>query len=414
MELVFDIKLSKSQQQMYDLIHNDKYKYYTFVASRQSGKSVLMQILCIEWLMQNNNRIAYVCRNFILAKKLYRDLVKIIPKEVIKTANGSDLFIESTYGSNLIFVSAEQGSSLRGNTYTHLICDEFSFHKQEQTDGTHLFYDILSPTLKARGKKFIAITTPLGKNNIAYDFYLRGQSEEYPEYISLIKTVYDDGFISNEQIEEIKKSVPKATFDREYLCIFEDNGISFFQGYAECFDIDEQKGGKSYIGIDLSGDGQDATILSSINDNGEVKQYEITGTLDMKYQKIADIINKINPVSTYVEINGLGKPIYNEIRKLVKNSHTLNEWLTTNSTKEEIISDLAVTIANKNIHFERNDNKLFNELSNFVATTTKSGKMTYGGKNSHDDRIMSLAIALRCRKDNMVKSGKNYISVVRI
>ena len=75
MNINFDIKLSKSQQEMYELVHNDKYKFYTFIASRQSGKTVLMQCLLIEWLLNKKNTIAYVCRNFILAKKLYMDLI---------------------------------------------------------------------------------------------------------------------------------------------------------------------------------------------------------------------------------------------------------------------------------------------------------------------------------------------------
>ena len=32
MEIHFDIKLSKSQKEMYELVHNDKYKFYTFIA----------------------------------------------------------------------------------------------------------------------------------------------------------------------------------------------------------------------------------------------------------------------------------------------------------------------------------------------------------------------------------------------
>lgn len=400
MEVHFKLKLSKSQQEMHDLVHDDRYKYYTFLCSRQSGKSVLLQVLCIEWLLQPNNSIAYVCRNFVLAKKIYRDLVKIIPKNVIKSSNGSDLFIETTVGSTLIFVSAEQGPAIRGNTYTHLICDEFAFHKQEQTDGTHLWNDILSPTLKARGKKFIAATTPLNKDNIAYEFYQRGLSDDFPEYISVLKTIYNDGFITPEQIEEIKRSVPPSTFNREYLCIFDDDGMTFFKGFAECFDIDAQSNGKCYVGVDLSANGQDATILTSINDKGEVQQYEITGTLDQKYKYISDLINKLNPIGTYIEINGIGNVMFNEIRKLVNNRSKLFEWTTTNSSKEEIISDLAMEIVKKKIHFIKNDSKLYNELSNFVVTTSKTRKLVFNGRNSHDDMVMSLAIALKCKNDS--------------
>lgn len=404
MQINFDLKLSQSQQEVYDLVHSKKYKYITVVFSRQSGKTVLMECLCIEWLLQNYNSIAYVCRNFTLAKKLYRELIKIIPSEVIKSSNGSDFFIESIYGSTLNFYSAEQGSSLRGQTFTHMICDEFAFHKQEQTDGTHLWNDILSPTLKARGKKCVFVSTPLGKNNIFYEMYQRGLSDEFPNYASILKTIYDDGFINSEEIEEIKKSIPELSFKQEYLCEWLDDGLSFFQGFADCFDIENCADGKCWFGIDCSANGSDATVVTRINDRNEVRQYEIEGTLDMKYIQISNLINQINPVAIYIENNGIGEPMINQINKLVRNNNRIHEWNTSNSSKEDIITDLAVDIANKEVHFERKNTKLFNELSNFVVSVSKSRKLTFAARGSgHDDRVLSLAIALRCKND-----FKNY------
>lgn len=400
MEVKFDLTLSKSQKEVYDLVQDKKYKYITVAFSRQSGKTVLMECLCIEWLFGRYNSIAYICRNFVLAKKLYRELIRILPKNVIKSANGADFFIESIYGSTLNFYSAEQGASLRGQTFTHMICDEFAFFKQEQTDGTHLWNDILSPTLKARGKKCIFVSTPLGKNNIFYEMFQRGLSDEFPKYTSILKTIYDDGFITPDEIEEIRKSIPELSFKQEYLCEWLDDGLSFFQGFSDCFDIDKYDGKKSWIGIDCSGDGSDATVCAKISDKGDVELFEAVGTLDMKYRQIADFVNKTNPVAVFCEINGLGSPMYNEIRKLVKNKSKLYEWVTSNSSKEEIISNLAVEIANKDIHFLKNDMKLYNELGNFVVSVSKSRKLTFAARGSgHDDRVLATAIALKCKTD---------------
>lgn len=412
MEIQFNIKLSESQQEIYDLVHDEKYKYITVVMSRQSGKSVLMMVLCVEWLFQKNNAIAYICRNFILAKRLYKELIKIIPANVIKSSNGSDLFIETIYGSTLSFFSSEQGASLRGQTFTHLIADEFAFHKMEQPDGTHLWNDILSPTLKSRGKKCIFVSTPLGKNNILYNMYQRGLSNEFPNYASIKKTVYDDGFITPEQIEEIRKSIPELSFRGEYLCEWLEDGLSFFQGYSNCFNIDKYSGGKCWMALDISGDGADETILTQINNFNEVKQYKISGTLDMKYREIADIINRENPVAVFGEINGIGSPFFNEVKKLVRHKLKLHDWTTTNATKEDIISDLAVEIAKANIHFQKADTELYDQLGDFIVTVTKNRKLTFAARGSgHDDRIMSLAMALRCKND-FKYAGKNNINFI--
>ena len=416
MRINFDISLSKSQQEVYDLVQDKKYKYITVVFSRQSGKTVLMLVLCIQWMFQKNMSIAYICRNFVLSKRLYKELIKILPKEIIKSANGTDLSIESIYGSTLNFYSAEQGASLRGQTFNYMICDEFAFHKMEQPDGTHLWNDILSPTLKARGKKCIFVSTPLGKNNIFYEMYQRGLSDEFPKYASILKTIYDDGFITNDEIEEIKKSIPELSFQQEYMCEWIDDGLSFFQGFSECFDIDKVSNGKCWIGIDCSGDGTDATVCSKINEKGEIELFEAVGTLDMKYRQIADYLNRENPVAVYGEINGLGLPMLEEIKKLVRHKSKIYDWTTTNSSKEEIISELAVSIANKDVHFLKNDMKTYNEFGDFVVTVSKSRKLTFAARGSgHDDRVMATAIAHKCRQDfqNYGNNTLNFVSTKR-
>lgn len=412
MTLNLDISLSKSQKEVWDLIHNDKYKYITVVFSRQSGKSTLMECVCLEWLFQKNNSIAYICRNFVLAKKVYRDIVRLIPKEYIKSSNGSDFTIETIFGSVLTLYSSEQGSSLRGQTFTHCICDEFAFHKMQQPDGTHLWNDILSPTLKSRGKKCIFVSTPLGRNNILYEMFQRGLSDDFPQYISIKKTIFDDGFVTPEQIEEIKKSIPELSFKSEYMCEWLEDGLSFFQGYSDCFDIEQYNVGKCWMALDISGDGADETILTEINELNEVKQYKIVGNLDMKYRQIADIINKRNPVAVLGEINGIGNPFFNEVKKLVTHRSKLYDWTTTNSTKEEIISDLAVEIAKKNIHFQKNDTELFEQLGDFAVTISKNRKLTFAARTGHDDRVLSLAIALRC-KNNFKYLDKNNMNFIR-
>ena len=407
MTINFDITLSKSQQEVYDLVQNKRYKYVTVVFSRQSGKTVLMLVLCIQWLMQRNVSIAYICRNFILAKKLYRDLIKILPKEIVKSANGSDLLIESTNGSVLTFYSAEQGASLRGQTFNYMICDEFAFHKQEQTDGTMLWNDILSPTLKARGRKCIFVSTPLGKNNIFYEMYQRGLSDEFPKYASILKTIYDDGFISPDEIEEIRKSIPELSFKQEYMCEWLDDGLSFFQGFSDCFDIDSYSGNKCWIGCDLSGDGSDSTVCAKVSENGNVELFEAVGTLDMKYRQISDFIDRSNPVAVYCENNGIGLPMIGEIKRLSRNKNKIYEWTTSNSSKEEIVSDMAVAIANREVHFIKSDMKTYNELGTFVVSVSKTRKLTFAARGSgHDDRVMATAIALRCR-DDFKFYGKN-------
>ena len=307
-----------------------------------------MKVLCIEWLFTHNKKIAYICRNYILAKKLYKDLIQYIPNEFIKQANGTDLTIESIFGSSITFFSAESGASLRGLTFHYLILDEFAFFKQEQTDGTNLWNDILFPTIKVNGILTVFVSTPLGKNNLFHTMYLRGLDESYPTYHSILKDIYADGLIDNEGIEEIKKNIPELSFEQEFLCKFLDSSLTFFRGFEHCFHPISHKYNKTWIGVDLSANGSDNTVVAKINELNEVETIIINGTLDQKYKQIADIINTSNNVqAVYIESNNIGTPVINEVSKIVKNKSIIHPWLTSNSSKEEIISDMAVKIANK-------------------------------------------------------------------
>lgn len=408
MNIKFDIKLTKSQQQMYDSVHSDDYKYYTFCCSRQSGKSTLMKLICIEWLLKKNVKIAYICKNFLLAKTFYKELVQLIPDQLVKTANASDLIIESMMNSTITFYSAESGASLRGNTFNYLICDEFAFFKFVLPDGQHLWNDILQPTIKVIGRKVIFVSTPLGKNNMFYEMFQRAFNNEFKRYFSIRKTIYDDGLVTKEGIEEIQKSLPELSFRQEYLCEFLDDGISFFQGFNKCFfNYTYDTNLKTYIGIDLSSVGSDATIITKINEDGQTEQIEVVGTLDMKYYQIAKIIDSTpNLQSVYVETNGVGEPMLNEVKKLSYNKNKIKGFTTTNTSKSEQASALALAISKDEIKFDLNNMNLYNQLANFTMSFSKTGKMILKGNGaSHDDYVMSMMLALQNKKDNTV-NGK--------
>ena len=196
----------------------------------------------------------------------------------------------------------------------------------------------------------------------------------------------------------------------------DNNDLVFFQGYGNQFKKYPYKYEKTWIGVDLSGDGSDETIVTKINENDEVEQIKVKGTLDMKYQQIATIINDAKNLQIgYIEVNGLGAPMYNEIKKLVKDKALLKEWVTSNSSKEQIITNLALRIAQNRISFNEMDNELRSQFGTFICRYTKSRKMQFEALSGHhDDRIMSLAIALQAKLDYDYKYTKTFASVIRI
>ena len=414
MNLNVDINLTEGQKAAYELCHDPKNKVVTLCYSRQCGKSVLCELMVIEYLCKTGTFNGYLTPSYQLGRKVMKEIVSLLePAGVVKRANGSTLTIETIFGSTLQFFSAEAYRSIRGNTIDGiLVVDEAAYMADELPNGENFWANVVLPVTKARKPLILMVSTPCGQKGFFFDYYNRGVNG-WKGYASLKRTIYDDGLVSSEEIEELKKGISSLAFRQEFLCEFIEDASSFFQGFAKCFDTDKFSGGRCWIGIDLAGNGQDATIVTIVNERGEVRQEEVDGSLDSKYGKIAKIVNSIRPVAVYAENNGLGTPMINEIRKKL-NGVKLIEWTTTNTSKEEIVSELAVAIAGGEVHFMTGETKLYSELQDFVVTVSKSRKLTFAARaGKHDDRVMSLAIALRCKKDCKHLGKNNNVFIKR-
>lgn len=415
MEVRFNIELTEGQKQAYDLIHRDDVQYLVLRWSRQCGKSVLAEILLIEYLFKKGTFNAYVSPSFQLGRKVYSEIMKMLePTGIVKKANATTLTIETIYDSTLQFLSMEAYTSIRGLTINGiLILDECAYYPDILSNGEEPWGNVIMPITKARKPKVVFISTPRGKRGILWTMYLRAMAGE-KGFAELSRDIYADELVTKEEIEEIRRSVSELAFKQEFLVEFLDSSLTFFTGYENCFtDFTFNDKQKIWIGVDLSSTNGDATVVTQINESNQVKQYVVEGTLDMKYQQIANIINNThNLVAAYLENNGVGLPMINQIKKLVRNKSKIYEWTTTNSSKEEIVSDMAVSIANREIYFNNDDKGLFAELGKFVVKYTKTGKMQFeGASGTHDDKVLSLCIGWKCRND-FKHSGQNNLNFV--
>lgn len=409
MKINFNIKLTKKQQEAYDLMHQRDCKFLVARWSRQCGKTVFAEIMMIEYLCVPHTFNAYISPTFAQGKKVFAELTQLLEGTgIIKKANAQDLKIESIYGATLKFFSMESPTSIRGNTVSGiLVMDEAAFFPTQLSDGSDPYYNVIFPIIKARKPKVLVISTPNGKQGMYHDLYLKAFNGE-KGYHQLTATIYDDDLITKEEIEELKRGYPSLAFKQEFEVEFLDNALTVFPNFSTCFD-GQYNGGKCWIGIDPSSVGDDNTIVSVINVDNQVKQYKIDGTLDQKYDRIAKIINDYHPVATYIENNSIGEVMANEIKKKLIRESNFYEFTTTNETKKQYISLLAVDIANNAIHFEEDNRLLYSELSTFTFKLTKAGNITYAARDGfHDDTVTSLGVCLQCREDFKYVGENNY------
>lgn len=402
MNVTFNIRLNKPQQDMLALIEKNKFVFAAM--SRQIGKSVLCKVLCTKWLLEPNKEIGYITPSLKLAKKFFNDLTGIIPESLLVKSNASDLILQSITGSTLYFYSAEQGNRIRGVTFDYLVLDEAAFYK-EDTGANHIWYSILQPTIKVKGKKIVMVSTPNGQSGFWYDLIqkaIKGQKG----YAYIKRTIYDDSMCTD--IEEIKNSTPDLMFRQEFLCEFIAGANSFFTGYHNCYDdtMTFNWNQPLWAGIDWSSTGKDETIVTFINGLNQIIQYNIEGDLDSKYSQIASILNKYSLKGVYAEDNSIGSVMINELKKQMRQKNILKPFTTTNDSKTEIVTELALSLEKEELTY--NDLQLDRQLGAFGYSVSKTKKLTFEGKGEHDDRCISLALALKAKKDLNGYTANNF------
>lgn len=415
MKLNFDITLTRGQQEAYDLIHRDEVQTLVLRWSRQCGKSIFAEIMLIEYLLKKNTFNCYVSPTFSLGKKVFSEILRLLgPTGMVKKSNAQDLTIETTTDSMLKFFSTEAYQSIRGHTISGImVLDECAYFPDQFPNGELPWANVLMPLTKARNPKVLVISTPRGKRGMFWDFWQKAVRREKGVYC-LTRTIKDDDLVTPEQVKEIRRGMPEKAFRQEFMVEFIDDAMSFFQGFDRCFVRTLRLNtARTYIGVDYSAKGEDRTIVTVVDDDGNVVQHLVDNdSLEERCKAIAQIINRQKDMaSCYLEQNGIGAPLTEMVLKNVKPEfrRRCRDWNTTNSSKERIISRLAVEIANRTVRFEEADRDLYNELGDFVCHYSKTGKQQFEAKSGHDDRVMSLAIALAAR-DNVPSSyemGRN-------
>ena len=417
-----NLKFTKTQEKAWRILNMANCKELVLAWSRQSGKSVFLEFCCIYFLLKKWANIGYITPQFAHSRKVYSDIIKILePTGLIKTANASTLQIELINGNRLSFFSAESPTAIRGNSFRGLVVvDEAAFINDTTSDGQDFFNSILMPTCKSYKPKLIYASTPLAKSGTFYTKFMRGQEghphTDTPNKVYSIKaTIYDDSLITAEEIEEIKNSIPEASFKREFMVEFMDNAMSAFTDYTDKFTLKKQIDFNQplWIGVDFHSVGSDSTIVSLINADNDVWQIEIKGGLDAQYRQIANILDKCKKLTiAYLESNSIGQVMLNEVKKLTKQKSKIIEWCTTNESKEIQVGLVQTHLTKDMMHFEENNKQLKNQFDTFGYSISKTRKITYAALSGHhDDRVLSLMIAMQAKEDYQWSNGSNIVFI---
>lgn len=397
----------EKQKEVIDLCLDNQTKYIICCTGRQFGKTFLAINMLLKWALEDNGSILmFVSPIYSQAKKVFSELVSAIADTGLTVSmNKSELFITFINGSIIYFRSGEREDSLRGYTLDYLIMDEAAYQKDA------VWKTVLRPTTLVSGKKVLFISTPKGKNWF-YEIAMRGYSEEYPKYKTYHATSYDTPFITMEELDEAKLSLPDSIYKQEILAEFIDNGGEVFTNLQQNCLLDtypqKESSDKYFAGLDV-GRASDYTVLTILNSKGQVVRIfrQRQNTWNVIVSEVVKHLKDFNARCT-IEINGVGDPIYEQLKKQYPN---VEPFTTTNDSKQNLVEDLILSLnENKLVLPTANLNPdLYRELTTFTYEySPKTRRVKYGAQSGfHDDMVMSLALSNYCLKKKV-----NYGSYV--
>ena len=388
---------------------NDKETFFiTAVAGRQAGKTALAEQQALYWALNSDKIIVYwVSPTASQSTKVYKQMLEMIIKTpVIKSYKGGqgDTEIVFINGSRILFRSAAQEDSLRGETIEYLIVDEAAFQKED------VFTSILLPMLNVRGRKCLCISTGKGKNWFFHQYQRgRGTDKEYKSF----KFLSSDNPYSNPTVIQIaKENLPDVLFRQEYLGEFIDSS-AIFENVNElaCLDVLERPVmGQSYwMGIDIALK-DDYTVITVIDKDNSVVWYDRFNqvTAPQLKARIIEASRVWKPKKIMIEENNQGLPIIHDLKITHKITNIVG-FKTTSTSKQEIVNNLINAFSSKKIKVPKDD-IYKSELETFTMTISPTGQPKFAAAGGfHDDIPMSLAITWECVNKYKYNGQYNFV-----
>src|SRR3990167_2758218 len=201
--------LHENQQKVYDC----SARFRLVLAGRRFGKTRLgIWEMIIQCLTKPNQKVWYIAPYRNQAKSIcWRKLLELIPKEVDRHANETELILRFRSGSILRLEGTDGEDKLRGQDIDFVVLDEAAFMKQ------HVWEEILRPSLMDRHGRALFLGTPAGMNWY-WQLFIKAQDAKDPDFASFKFTSYDNPYLAREEIETAKNQTKNSgIFRQEYL-----------------------------------------------------------------------------------------------------------------------------------------------------------------------------------------------------
>ena len=365
-------------------------RFRVMMCGRRFGKSLISQSISIETALKRQH-VAYITPTYQLGKMFFKEICKLLPDKVFKK-NETDLLIDFVTGGSVRFYTGERLDAMRGTKYHLVIIDEASYIANLEEGWNNS----IRPTLTDYKGKAIFLSTPRGKNYF-YSMFMRGGE---PGWESFKFSTYDNPHIDASEIDAAAAQLPSVVFKQEYMADPMENAANPFGSEFIYACTRTTQGTASYYGIDLA-KSVDWTVIIGMDKQGNVVHFERFQKDWMQTKETILRLPKNLPI--VIDSTGVGDAIVEDLQKKFTQMHGFKFSAT---SKQQLLESLSSAIQTKSISYP--DGPIKQELEIFEYTFTPTGVRYSAPQGFHDDCVIALALANKCRLDHKLV-GKYHV-----
>lgn len=368
-------------------------RFKVLLCGRRWGKTLVALIIAINKML-SGQRIAYVTPSFDLARNFYSELLKILPEQLIKSDNKSDLTIELITGGVIKFFSGESLERFRGYKFHYVIVDEAAFINDLKSS----WHSSIRPTLSDYQGGALFISTPRGKE-FFYSLYLKGKDVLETEYKSFHFPSNTNPYFPKDEFEAVKKSLPTFQFNQEYLAIAGENSNNPFgtDNINRNIITTLSTNPTVVFGIDLA-KYSDFSSITGLDSNGVMSYFDrFQLPWNLTQNKIEQLPSDILKI---VDSTGVGDVVYENLQNTCSN---IIGFKFTAESKPKIIYELIRDVEQGNVKYNE---VTANEMHTYEYKYSSTGHIKFEAQSGYnDDTICSLAIANHHRNEAIQSQG---------
>lgn len=398
----------------------DQYRFITSpkrIALAATGTKIGKTLGCSIWILDNaikkpNSLWWWIAPYRKTAKIGFRRVKSLLPPGKFET-NESDLVITLPHnGARMEFRTAENPDSLYGDAVNGAVVDEGGRMREAAWTA------IGSTLLQTQGRIRVASNTDKGRRNWLYREFLRGKSGD-PEIESFhIRTpeaphFMEGGVPGPEAIENYRRMLSPLDFEAIVMAEFPEDAATVFPGLSKIL-VDAWNGiaftdekmphefmflpdsGVFVGGLDLA-NRRDWTVITVMDAVSGLVVYWTRFRHTMWEEQIRRVkwVQNVFRCPFLVDATGgsVGDPM---IERLQLSGVMAEPFEFKQRTKQWIIERLSIDVQEQTILIPRVIKPLIKEMEELEREVTDSGVVKYhapDGDDSHDDAVMSLALA---------------------